>query len=141
MWQISKENLETKKFKHKEFAGLPVKTIRFQKSDGDNQTRRQSSQHQTNNSDHDANDFCDEFEEQFTDQSSIDRQIKQPHACDRCSYIATHSSSLKRHVEVVHEGVKYTCDHCNDQFSQKYRLQKHIKSVHGETIFFGKNYI
>ena len=32
-------------------------------------------------------------------------------------------SSLKRHIEAQHEGVRYSCDHCNYKTKQKNHLK------------------
>ena len=40
--------------------------------------------------------------------------------CDPCQYKATEKGNLKKHIQSVHEKVKYFCDLCN----------KHVKSFH-----------
>ena len=40
-------------------------------------------------------------------------------------------SNLKRHVEIVHEGIKnYQCQICEQKFSHSGKLQKHVKIIH-----------
>ena len=37
---------------------------------------------------------------------------------------------LKSHIQIVHEGVRYTCNLCDKQYTQQTNLNKHIKYVH-----------
>ena len=51
--------------------------------------------------------------------------------CSSCDYVTKRSAHLKKHVEAVHEGIRYDCTICNDvSFTQKQQLTKHIESVH-----------
>lgn len=50
--------------------------------------------------------------------------------CDECPYLANHPSSVKKHKQVKHEGLRYRCDQCDNSFTVKDNLLKHIKSKH-----------
>ena len=51
--------------------------------------------------------------------------------CDECSYVATRSNYLKKHVEAQHLGIKYTCDLCNHSTKTNGDLNRHRKIKHG----------
>ena len=58
-------------------------------------------------------------------------ESQSPSSKDECEYkVATTQSDLKRHIESVHEKVKYPCNQCEKQFTQQGNLRKHIESVH-----------
>ena len=42
----------------------------------------------------------------------------------------TQKGHLKRHIESVHEKVKYPCNQCEKQFTVKRDVKRHVKSVH-----------
>jgi uncharacterized Zn-finger protein len=44
-------------------------------------------------------------------------------------------TSLKRHVETIHEGKKYECHICNEDFTSKPSLKLHVSSIHEEKTF------
>ena len=50
--------------------------------------------------------------------------------CSQCEYSATDASTLKRHVENKHEGVRYPCPECKYAATQKGYLKKHLKNKH-----------
>ena len=50
-------------------------------------------------------------------------------------YKATRPTSLKLHIESVHDGVKYGCELCALQFTFKISLKSHIKTVHSDKHF------
>ena len=47
---------------------------------------------------------------------------------------------MKRHIDSVHECVRYPCDHCNYQAKQKCHLKSHLQSVHGIKIAPGQQF-
>jgi len=55
---------------------------------------------------------------------------KQKHACPHCSYRTTIRSHLTRHIQSVHDGIKFPCPHCDYKATAKDSLKEHIKSVH-----------
>ena len=59
--------------------------------------------------------------------------------CDLCEYQATTKGALKKHMVIVHSGVKLHCDQCNYQTAQQRVLDTHIKFVH-EGIGFSCDY-
>ena len=45
------------------------------------------------------------------------------------------SQDLKKHIDFVHEEVKYNCDHCDHKTACQSNLSKHVKSVHTEVKY------
>ena len=41
------------------------------------------------------------------------REEKPGYKCDQCDHVATKKMSLKLHVQVKHEGLRFPCDHCD----------------------------
>ena len=70
---------------------------------------------------------------------SIHEGVK--YLCDQCDYKATRKTHLLRHLKSKHEGVKYPCDQCDFKASQKSNLLTHIKSKHEGKNFFVINVI
>ena len=75
--------------------------------------------------------------------SSIQKQEKekQKYPCDKCDYIATQKSSLVRHKQTQHEGIRqmhqqqpdgkqHPCDQCPSTFSQLCSLNRHKTAKH-----------
>ena len=59
------------------------------------------------------------------------RKSKEKSSCDKCGKSFANKSTLKAHVDVVHEGKRsQKCEECNKIFTQKSDLKKHIKHVH-----------
>ena len=50
--------------------------------------------------------------------------------CNQCDKHFTKYSNLTRHIQSVHEGVKYACNQCNQQFSTQGSVRTHIQSIH-----------
>ena len=78
--------------------------------------------------------------------SSIKPQEKKDpkYACDQCSYIATQKSSLTRHKQTQHEGIRqptyhsgktYDCDVCPYQATQLSSLKRHKLAKHSGAQF------
>ena len=56
---------------------------------------------------------------------------KKPSACDRCEWSFNCPAELKRHIDMVHLGLKpYKCSECDAAYGHKGDLNKHIKAVH-----------
>ena len=69
-------------------------------------------------------DVTNENEEQIGDKSNKSK------SCNICTKIYETHKSLKRHVQVVHTGIKYPCDWCVYKATTKGNLKTHIQSVH-----------
>ena len=54
--------------------------------------------------------------------------------CDKCEYVATSASHLKRYIESKHEGVRYPCDKYEYAAAEAGSLKRHIKSKHEGVI-------
>ena len=55
------------------------------------------------------------------------------HECSECGKSLRNPRNLKRHLESIHNGLKYPCDQCDFNASQKYHLKSHIKAKHTKT--------
>jgi predicted RNA-binding Zn-ribbon protein involved in translation (DUF1610 family) len=64
--------------------------------------------------------------------------------CDQCGYAATQKSSLIRHKQTQHEGIRptkvhsgaiHTCDLCPNTFTQLSSLNRHKMSKHSGMVF------
>ena len=64
---------------------------------------------------------------------SIHQGIRYP--CDQCPYQAISKMRLKDHIESVHEGKRYYCDQCEHVAPTKYYLKAHITNTHCEKNF------
>ena len=73
----------------------------------------------------------------YRSRSSLWRHMQAVHEglrynCDQCEYKAIRQSSLTSHIQAVHEGVRYKCDQC--EYSVKPEcaghLNRHKKTVH-----------
>ena len=76
--------------------------------------------------------LCDQCKTQFTTTRSLNRHIQSIHEgvkfdCDQCNYQATQLAGLKTHIMGKHEGTKFHCNTCGQQFSFQSSLNKHIK--------------
>merc|ERR1719341_2789014 len=56
--------------------------------------------------------------------------MKQKYSCTQCDHQATTKSSLARHKEAIHDGIRYPCDHCSYQATTKSSLSKHKIAKH-----------
>ena len=45
-------------------------------------------------------------------------------------YKATEKGHLLRHIESIHEGIRYPCDQCEYKATQRENLRTHINSIH-----------
>ena len=51
--------------------------------------------------------------------------------CEMCKYVTDKISHMRRHIAVVHMGVKrYPCKLCNNKYSSASPLRMHMKTVH-----------
>ena len=57
------------------------------------------------------------------------------YSCDQCDYKTKWKSSLKRHEDSVHGGVRYPCDQCDHKATWKSNLKTHIDCVHGDVLY------
>ena len=60
-----------------------------------------------------------------------EQNVFEKYKCGFCQNVFGQSGSLKRHIKLVHEGVKdHTCDHCGKTFGRGYNLKMHLKTDH-----------
>ena len=55
-------------------------------------------------------------------------------SCDRCDFTTTHIKSKRRHMMVIHEGLRHPCNYCSFQATQPYDVKKHIMKKHPEKL-------
>ena len=67
---------------------------------------------------------------QLTDTSQIQRTSEGKFNCDKCESQFKTRYHLVRHIQSIHEGVKYACNQCDQHFSQDGTLYEHIRSKH-----------
>ena len=52
------------------------------------------------------------------------------YTCNQCDYKATQKGHIKKHVESIHDGVCYTCDQCDYKAGGKGTPKRHVESSH-----------
>ena len=82
---------------------------------------------------------CNQCDQQFTLQNSLQKHIQSVHegikySCNQCDYQAPIQGSLQRHIQSVHEGLKYPCSQCDYQATRQSHLQTHISAKHSDTV-------
>jgi len=50
--------------------------------------------------------------------------------CDNCEKQFTQKRHLNRHIQSIHEGIKYDCDLCDYQASRQDQLKTHLQTKH-----------
>ena len=54
--------------------------------------------------------------------------------CDKCDYMSTSKTSLKRHVQTIHMAPRETkrikCKECDKKFNKTETFNRHMESVH-----------
>ena len=78
---------------------------------------------------------CEQCNQTYHDRSTLNRHIQSVHkgikyVCEHCDYQGTTTSNLKHHIQSKHEGVKYACDQCDYQAKDRSNLRAHIKRKH-----------
>ena len=82
---------------------------------------------------------CNLCSSTFTVKSSLTKHIDQIHnkirySCDLCEKSFTSKQNLKFHIESVHEQLKHNCSYCNSTFKLKLSLLTHLKSKHTPSV-------
>ena len=75
---------------------------------------------------------CTKCEKKFSNKEDLKLHFFSSHAltCYHCNYEATAKSSLKNHIDSIHENVRYTCQYCDKKLSRKTLLRYHIEKFH-----------
>lgn len=55
---------------------------------------------------------------------------KGQYVCPECGIVVNLKSTLKKHIDNLHQKIRYPCDQCTFQGKTKARLRLHIESVH-----------
>ena len=65
--------------------------------------------------------------------SKLERKVYEViKSCTICDYQAKGHGKLRRHIRIVHEGVRYPCTMCDHEATRHDNLRKHIESVHDD---------
>jgi len=66
--------------------------------------------------------------------SSMEMEESNPkiYACDQCSFTSAHPTSIKRHIQAKHEGIRHKCQVCDFHASQTHDLKRHTMRLHPE---------
>ena len=60
----------------------------------------------------------------------IKRERTGQFVCPECGIVVVRKSSLKKHLQEIHQGIRYPCDQCPHQAKTKISLKHHIESAH-----------
>ena len=71
----------------------------------------------------------------FTENSSLKRHLQSVHEktkfrCDTCEKQFNCHDHVQRHKKSVHDGKKFKCENCKKEFVDKNYFEQHIKSIH-----------
>ena len=61
--------------------------------------------------------------------SRVHEKVK-PHLCSLCGKSFPSTSTLKKHIDAVHEKKEYECEECKEIFKNKYAYQMHLDFKH-----------
>jgi len=83
---------------------------------------------------------CAKCDYQLNSKSSLKRHDEMKHQgirypCDKCDFKASTKDNLKRHILGKHEGATFSCNDCEFKATQKGNLRRHKISVHGLPTF------
>ena len=81
--------------------------------------------------------YCDQCEYKTKLKTQLNEHQKKRHdfsfqkfKCDQCDYQCIRSDYLKKHIQGLHEKVRYPCDQCDYQATRRQYLNKHIETIH-----------
>jgi len=79
--------------------------------------------------------ICDDCGVVYRSNLGLTRHIESVHElvryeCNHCEYKANHKSGLRYHINMTHQGVQYRCDSCFTNFTSQSDLTLHIQSTH-----------
>jgi len=85
---------------------------------------------------------CNECDFKSTNKTNVMIHIVEGH--DKNKYNSDHktnqNSNLKRHVETVHEDIKFKCELCDLCYTQKEMLEAHVRSLHTGVMHYKCEY-
>ena len=78
---------------------------------------------------------CQQCDKAYTRSCLLTRHIQSVHdgvryACNQCDYQAAYQGDLTKHIQSKHEGVKYDCNKCDYQGTSQSSLTVHIRFKH-----------
>merc|ERR1712126_184999 len=78
---------------------------------------------------------CEQCKSQFGQKIDLRRHMESIHegvkyTYNQCDYKATYLISLRRHIQSLHEGEMFSCDNCDYQSSWQTHLHRHKKAKH-----------
>jgi len=56
-------------------------------------------------------------------------------SCDKCDFVTVHENSLWKHISSIHEGLRYQCDKCEKSYTDSSALLRHKKTVHYGVVY------
>ena len=83
---------------------------------------------------------CEQCDYTYTSFDAINGHRRRKHSnnpnrekkkCQQCDKSFKYTHDLKKHIKVIHEGIKKKCPHCDFQADFNSGLKKHMTSVHG----------
>lgn len=80
---------------------------------------------------------CEQCGKTFQSKAFRQRHMEEIHEgirypCEECNYIATRKTHLKNHIKSEHNGVRFSCSECNYEAKSKQTLNRHVASVHAK---------
>eukprot|EP00092_Neocalanus_flemingeri_P016415 GFUD01017765.1.p1 GENE.GFUD01017765.1~~GFUD01017765.1.p1 ORF type:complete len:324 (+),score=60.77 GFUD01017765.1:140-1111(+) len=61
-----------------------------------------------------------------------DEGSRKIYSCDKCDFNSAHPTSIKRHIQAKHDGIRHKCQVCDFHASQTHDLKRHTSRVHPE---------
>merc|ERR1719449_150974 len=67
----------------------------------------------------------------YEPEEDCDKAIK----CPDCEYATNRQSNFARHINTVHNLVRFHCTQCDKYFADKCSLSRHIKTCHSKILY------
>ena len=79
--------------------------------------------------------FCTICGKKYASKQVLKKHIETMHngvryRCNECSYLSSDKANLRRHVLTLHEGLKFPCQNCDYHATDSGNLRRHNDSVH-----------
>ena len=66
-----------------------------------------------------------------THRDSVHGKDGKEHKCSFCGQTFTLPASVRRHIQHIHQGIRFKCELCGSSFTQKPKLNLHMRKNHG----------
>ena len=80
-------------------------------------------------------DFIQRMRNEKRKNDNIEKKESNSKSCDQCNFTATNTTTLKTHIESVHEQRIFKCNKCDYKAKNKPTLKTHMDSVHEQRKF------